>query len=183
MKCSIKYLASVLLLFMLHPPGAKANDLSPSYVTAGIAFPTPTNYEDFDFGLGGYANIGWLARVGLFEVEYFDTTSPATSNDAHGIELDRIPGSGPTDYYSRALTTSWGRLYNLEFLLVKVKVGLSYRDYQIKRPGFKDKEKAFGLSYGASFGVAVFQGGFITLEYNAIDHLIATGNLGLLIIF
>lgn len=183
MKYPVNQSVLFLLLFILHPPGATANDLSPSYITVGIAFPTPTNIEDFDFGLGGYLNIGWQTHVGLFEIEYFDTTSPATSNLAHDIEQDRVAGSGPTDYYSRAVTTSWGFLSNRKNMLLKVRVGFSYREYQIKRPGDKDNDKAFGLSYGAGVGWSVSEKGFLMLEYNSIDHLIGTGNLGLLIYF
>lgn len=184
MKCSIQYMAPLLLLFILHPSGATANDLSPSYATAGIALPTPSNFVDFDFGLGAYVNIGWLTRIGLVEVEYFDTDRPATSNHAHDIEQDRVSGIGPTDYYSRALTTSWGYLSNHEsFIIYKVKVGLSFREYQIKRPGVKDNEKAIGLSYGAGLGFSVFKNGFFMLEYNVTDHLIGTANFGLLIFF
>ena len=182
MKNSVKQL--LFLFFILHPTGAIANDISPDYVTVGIAFPTPTNYVDFKYGLGGYLNLGWLTHVGLFEVEYFDTFNPARSNFAHDIEQDRIIGSGPTEYYSRAVTTSWGIISNRNnIMLLKAKIGFSYRNYGIKRPDEKVNEEAFGLSYGAGIGWPVFKNGFIMLEYNFIDHLVGTGNLGLLVYF
>ncbi|MCK4816959.1 hypothetical protein KA005_14415, partial [bacterium] len=129
-------------------------------------------------------NLGWLTHVGLFEVEYFDTFNPARSNFAHDIEQDRIIGSGPTEYYSRAVTTSWGIISNRNnIMLLKAKIGFSYRNYGIKRPDEKVNEEAFGLSYGAGIGWPVFKNGFIMLEYNFIDHLVGTGNLGLLVYF
>lgn len=182
MKISTKYFL-LLLAFILVPSHASAKDLTPNYVTVGIAFPTPTNYTDFDFGIGGYVNMGWLTHIGLLEVDYFDTARPARSDRAHNIELERIQGSGPSDYSSRAMTIGWGLLFNQSDMLFKAKVGFSYREYQIKRPDDKISDNAFGLSYGAGIGWSVFDKGFLMVEYNYIDHLIGTGNLGLLILF
>ena len=180
---STKYFLLFLLIFILFPSYASAKDLTPNYVSVGIAFPTPTNYTDFDFGIGGYVNMGWLTHFGLFEVDYFDTVRPARSDQAHNIELERIQGSGPSDYSSRAMTIGWGLYSNLNNMFLKAKVGISYREYQIKRPDDKISETAFGLSYGAGVGWSIFDKGFFMLEYNSIDHLIGTGNLGLLILF
>lgn len=178
-KYSAKQLFMLFLFYTIHLTGASADDASPDYITIGVAFPTPTNYVDFDFGLGGYVNVGWQTHFGLFEVEYFDTTRPARSDYAHDIEQDRIPGTGPTDYYSRAVTTSWGIMSKRNNMLLNANVGFSYREYQVKSPGENANDTAFGLSYGAGVGWPVFEKGFIMLEYSSIDHLIGTANLGL----
>lgn len=173
----------LLLLIAFHQSDAIANNTFIDYTTIGAAFPTPTNYMDYDFGTGGYINVGKMTDIGLVELSYFDTATPADSDYATNIEQERVLGSGPTKYYSRAITGLWGMMIKDPTYLFKLGVGFSYRDYRIVRPGIEVKDKNWGLSYAFGIGMSVYKNNYIVLEYYSIDHLIETGNLGLQISF
>ena len=180
MKKFSKFLPLFLMFIIIIPRNANAEPPSIKYIGAGIAFPTPTNYSDFSFGTGGYVDAGWITPRGLLiDVYYFDTAHPARSDRANDINLERVAGSGPTDYYSRALTVSAG----ISYLFFKAKVGISRREYEVKRPGVTDKQSAFGLSYGFGVNFNLYKNVVFSIDYNSIDHLIETGNIGLTIFF
>jgi len=175
------YLFLLLMLLSLYQTDAAADGPFIDYATIGIAFPTPSDYINYDFGTGAYINAGHVtdSGFGYFELSYFDTIKPADSDYATNIELERVAGSGPTKFYSRAVSGMFGFISKDPKYLFKAGIGFSYRDYRLVRPGVEDKDKDWGLSYGAGIGTSVYKNNYIVLEYYIIDHLIGTGNLGL----
>lgn len=173
-------LALFILLVALLPTSSLAGDTPIKFISAGIAFPTPTNYRDFTFGRGEYIDFGLVtAENYLFEVYYFDTVRPARSSRAHDIELDRTTGTGPTDLYSRAFSVSAG----ISALFFKAKVGISHHEYKLTGPDNKISKSDYGLSYGLGLKFNFYENIVFSIDYNSIDHIIDTANIGLTVFF
>ncbi len=174
----------ILIVFINSSSAFAEDEIKKNYVSANLVIPTPKEYFEFDFGLGAGMNIGRLTPWGVFELELFDTSEPAKSSDAYDIDQNRVPGMGPTEYYSRAVILNLVAVTDLKSGLIgKLKAGISYRNYRISRPDAETDETDYGLSYGAGIWWNLSGDLYLTMEYTAVDSLLDTAHFGILLIY